>query len=141
MWNPFSNQTIRRSETHFFQNLNKASLDFCAQVVICLVGTLNVCLKVPQMMQKSRDVSDHLRLRKLPKPAKNCKIRIWMIGLIGSRKKVRTEKVWIAKKSLAFFLSNLFPPIFFLAHMDLKVLQIWQTTHFKACSKWWRMKW
>ena len=37
---------------------------------VCLVGTLNLCLKMPKKMQKTRDESDHSRLRKLPKTAK-----------------------------------------------------------------------
>ena len=35
----------------------------------CLVGTLNLCLKVPDMMQKTRDVSYYSGLRKCPKNA------------------------------------------------------------------------
>ena len=31
---------------------------------VCLVGTLNLCLKVPEKMQKTRDESDHSKLRK-----------------------------------------------------------------------------
>ena len=34
---------------------------------VCLVGTLNLCLKVPKRMQKTRDESDQSRLRKRPK--------------------------------------------------------------------------
>ena len=34
---------------------------------VCLVGTLNLCLKVPKKMQKTRDESDQSRLRKRPK--------------------------------------------------------------------------
>ena len=37
---------------------------------VCLVGTLNLCLKVPDKMQKTRGESDLSRLRKLPKIAK-----------------------------------------------------------------------
>ena len=37
---------------------------------VCLVGTLNLCLKMPKKMQKTRDESDHFRLRKLPKTAR-----------------------------------------------------------------------
>ena len=37
---------------------------------VCLVGTLNLCLKVPEKMQKNRDESDHSGLRKLQKAAK-----------------------------------------------------------------------
>ena len=36
---------------------------------VCLVGTLNLCLRVPEKMQKTRDESDPSRLRKLPKTA------------------------------------------------------------------------
>ena len=36
-----------------------------------LVGTLNLCLKMPQKMQKTRNESDHPRLRKRPKTVKN----------------------------------------------------------------------
>ena len=36
---------------------------------ICLVGTLNLCLRVPEKKQKTRDESDLSRLRKLPKTA------------------------------------------------------------------------
>ena len=32
-----------------------------------LVSTLNLCFKMPKKMQKTRDESDHSRLRKLPK--------------------------------------------------------------------------
>ena len=39
---------------------------------VCLVGTLKLCLKVPKKMQKTRDESDHSRLRKLQKPVENC---------------------------------------------------------------------
>ena len=35
------------------------------------MGTLNLCLKVPEKMQKTRDESDHCRLRKRQKTAKN----------------------------------------------------------------------
>ena len=38
---------------------------------VCLVGTLNLCLKVPEKMQKTTDECDHSRLRKRPKTAKN----------------------------------------------------------------------
>ena len=37
---------------------------------VCLVGTLNLCLKEPEKMQKTRDESDHSGLRKLQKTAK-----------------------------------------------------------------------
>ena len=47
------------------------------------------------------------------------------------------KKVRIAKK-VKRFSSQIFPSELFLAHVDLGVLQKWQTTHFKACSKWWR---
>ena len=33
---------------------------------VCLVGTLNLCLRVPDKMQKTRGKSDPYRLRKLP---------------------------------------------------------------------------
>ena len=93
---------------HFFQHLNKANPDFCAQVVymntrkekinihtgsvsemalftanfqeknerkkifkVCLVGTLNLCLKEPEKKQKTRNQSNHPRQRKLPKTGKN----------------------------------------------------------------------
>ena len=36
---------------------------------VCLVGTLNLCLKYPEKIQKTRDESDHSGLRKLQK---NC---------------------------------------------------------------------
>ena len=61
-------QVVRRSEKHFFQHLNKASPDYGAQV--CLVGTLNLCLKEPKKMEKTRDESDHSGLRKFQKNAK-----------------------------------------------------------------------
>ena len=35
-----------------------------------LVGTLNLCLKMPEKMQKTRNESEHPRLRKRPKPIK-----------------------------------------------------------------------
>ena len=37
---------------------------------VCLVGTLNLCLKEPEQMQKTRDESDHSGPRKLQKTAK-----------------------------------------------------------------------
>ena len=33
---------------------------------VCLVGTLNLCLKEPEKMQKTRNQSDHTRQRKRP---------------------------------------------------------------------------
>ena len=38
---------------------------------VCLVGTLNLCLKEPEKMQKTRNKSDHPRQRKCPKTGKN----------------------------------------------------------------------
>ena len=38
---------------------------------VCLVGTLNLCLKEPEKMQKTRNQSDHPRQRKRPKTGKN----------------------------------------------------------------------
>ena len=38
---------------------------------VCLVGTLNLCLKEPEKMQKTRNQSDHPRQRKRPKTLKN----------------------------------------------------------------------
>ena len=37
---------------------------------VCLVGTLNLCLKEPEKMQKTRNQSDHPRQRKRPKTGK-----------------------------------------------------------------------
>ena len=37
---------------------------------VCLVGTLNLCLKVPEKMPKNRDESDHSRVRKCQKTDK-----------------------------------------------------------------------
>ena len=48
---------------HFHDNAKKKFFK------VCLVGTLNLSLKVPKKMQKTRDESDHSRLRKLPKNA------------------------------------------------------------------------
>ena len=50
-----------------------------------------------------------------------------------SRRKVRAEKS-SSGKSRTFFLSNFFPLNCF------EFIQRWQTTHFKAYSKWWRME-
>ena len=36
---------------------------------VCLVGTLNLCLRVPDKIKKTRGESDPSRLRKLPKTA------------------------------------------------------------------------
>ena len=44
---------------------------------VCLVGTLNLCLKEPEKMQKTRNQSDHPRQRKPQKLAKFCQILIW----------------------------------------------------------------
>ena len=52
----------------------------------------------------------------------------------GSGKKFEQKKVRIAEKS-NFFPLELFSSNFFLVHMEAEVLQQWQTTHFKACSK------
>ena len=38
---------------------------------VWVVGTLNLCLKVPKKMRKTRNQSDHPRLRKRPKTVKN----------------------------------------------------------------------
>ena len=38
--------------------------------IVCLVGTLNLCLKEPEKMQKTRNQSDHPRQRKRPKTGK-----------------------------------------------------------------------
>ena len=38
---------------------------------VWVVGTLNLCLKVPKKMQKTRNQSDHPILRKRPKTVKN----------------------------------------------------------------------
>ena len=38
---------------------------------LCLVGTLNLCLKAPEQMQKTRNQSVHPWLRKRPKTVKN----------------------------------------------------------------------
>ena len=45
---------------------------------VCLVGTLNLCLKVPKKMQKTRNQSDHPRLRKRPKTVKNRRHLNWV---------------------------------------------------------------
>ena len=37
---------------------------------VCLMDTLNLCLKLPKKMQKTKDDSDKSRLRKFPKTAK-----------------------------------------------------------------------
>ena len=44
------------------------------------------------------------------------------------------KKFELPKKS-NFFPLELFSSNFFLVHMEAEVLQQWQTTHFKACSK------
>ena len=38
---------------------------------VCLVGTLNLCLKEPEKMQKTRNQSDYPRQRKCPKNVKS----------------------------------------------------------------------
>ena len=38
---------------------------------VCLVGTLNLCLKEPEKMQKTRNQSNHPRQKKRPKTGKN----------------------------------------------------------------------
>ena len=38
---------------------------------VCLVGTLNLCLKEPEKMQKTSNQSNHSRQRKRPKTGKN----------------------------------------------------------------------
>ena len=37
---------------------------------VCLVGTLNLCLRLPDKMEKTRGESDSSKLRKLPKTTK-----------------------------------------------------------------------
>ena len=46
---------------------------------VWVVGTLNLCLKVPKKMQNTRDESDHSKLRKRQKTAKNSKTWVWPI--------------------------------------------------------------
>ena len=41
-----------------------------------LVGTLNLCLRVPDKVQKTRGESDPSRLRKLPKTTKTTKYEL-----------------------------------------------------------------
>ena len=53
---------------------------------------------------------------------------------MGLGKKFERKKVRIAKK-VELFSSRTFSSNFFLVHMEAEVLQQWQTTHFKACSK------
>ena len=55
-------------------------------------------------------------------------------------KKFERKKVRIAEKVELFSSRSFFLHFFLLVHMEVEVLQQWQTTHFKA-SKWWRMKW
>ena len=43
---------------------------------VCFVGTLNLCLKVPEQMQKTRNQFDHTRLRKRQKLSKIGQIQI-----------------------------------------------------------------
>ena len=57
---------------------------------VCLVGTLNLCLKIPKKMQKTRDEPDHSRLQKLPKTAKKLQnqnlanfCQFWTFSLSG----------------------------------------------------------
>ena len=50
-----------------------------------LVGTLNLCLKMLEMMQKTINASDHLGLRKRPKTGEKLSILIlinilWFLG-------------------------------------------------------------
>ena len=56
-------------------------------------------------------------------------------GSEWDQEKVQAEKSLNRRKSRTFFLSNFFPPNFFLSHIELEVLQRWQTTNFKAYSK------
>ena len=42
-----------------------------SQTEVCLVGTLNLCLKEPEKVHKTRNQSDHPRQRKRPKTGKN----------------------------------------------------------------------
>ena len=53
---------------------------------------------------------------------------------------LKHKKVRAGKRSThrTFFPLNFFPLIILI---EAVVLQKWQTTHFKACSKWLRMKW
>ena len=61
---------------------SKFTLEVCPKLVhfqekaekklfkVCLMDTLNLCLKLPKKMQKTKDDSDKSRLRKFPKTAK-----------------------------------------------------------------------
>ena len=51
------------------------------------------------------------------------------------QEKSSSGKKFESPKKSNFFPLELFSSNFFLVHIELEVLQRWQTTHFKACSK------
>ena len=65
MYGPSTEEKSKR--THSFDKYPACSLP--KKNKVCLVGTLNLCLRVPDKMQKTRGKSDPYRLRKLPKTA------------------------------------------------------------------------
>ena len=68
---------ILHSRAHIYiaQGLSKGPGPIHKSKIKCskvpLVGTLNLCLKMPEKMQKTRNESDHPGLRKRPKTGKN----------------------------------------------------------------------
>ena len=76
------------------------------------------------------------------KPGLQVCVEIWtLLRLKGVKEKSSSGKKFESPKKSNFFPLKLFSSKIFLVHMEADVLQQWQTTHFKACSKWWRMKW
>ena len=64
-----------------------------------------------------------------------------MRELERDQEKSSSGKKFESPKKSNFFPVELFSSKFFWVHMEPDVLQQWQTTHFKACSKSWRMGW
>ena len=64
-----------RAHIYIAQGLSKGPGPIYKSKIKCskvpLVGTLNLCLKMPEKMQKTRNESDHPGLRKRPKTIKN----------------------------------------------------------------------
>ena len=57
----------------------------------------------------------------------------------GDQEKSSSGKKFESAEKSNFFPLELFSSKFFWVHMEAIGLQKWQTTHFKAYSKWWRM--
>ena len=52
---------------------------------VCLVGTLNLCLKMPKQMQKTRNQSDHPYMRKRQKTVKNQSNSYFVVFVVFGR--------------------------------------------------------